>query len=88
MLQVGAHLSSPPPYPSGLTMWDARGLLSMAYFDKWEADNGMNSDSFDALYTFWEINLPNLLDKTHEELCEIFGRWDMLIDHMSFRERS
>lgn len=83
MLRVDAHPPSPPPYPSGLTMWDARGLIPKAYFEKWEAVNGLNYDSFDALYTFWKIDLPELLEKTHEELSEIFGRWDRLTERLS-----
>lgn len=86
MLQVGAQPPSPMLNPSSLTYWDTRGLITKArFFDKWDRDPGF--DILDKLHTqFWEINLPNLLDKTHEELGEIFRKWDMHIDRMSFRE--
>jgi hypothetical protein len=89
MLQVGAHPPPPPLRPISLTTWDTRGLITNDHFNEWEADKDPYFNVFNKLHVqFWKINLPNLLDKTPEELSEIFGTWDKHLETMSLRERS
>jgi hypothetical protein len=81
MLRVGARPPPTPEYRHRLTAWDMKGLLLKNDFEAWKAENDFDFSVHDRLLVnFCESNLPTLLEKNHEELSEIFARWDMLLN--------
>ena len=85
MLIVGARRPPTPDYPHRLTAWYMKGLLLKDDFETWKAENDFVDELDRGCFVgFWESNLPALLDKSQEELSEIFARWDLFLHHWKY----